>query len=77
VGSIPRGCRTGPVGNLAEEYQRHRIAKLGAGASDVAKAAAKVEAFRTACSWLSLVFLLGLVALIFLPETRDRPMPED
>ena len=36
-----------------------------------------VDAFRTACSWLSLVFLLGLVALFFLPETKDRPLPED
>jgi hypothetical protein len=36
-----------------------------------------MDAFRSASSWLSLVFLLGLVALFFLPETKDRPLPED
>jgi len=38
---------------------------------------AKIEAFRTACSYMSAVFLVGLIALIFLPETKGRPMPED
>lgn len=40
-------------------------------------AAAKVDAFRDACSYMSAVFLLGLVALMFLPETKGRPLPED
>jgi hypothetical protein len=38
---------------------------------------AKLAAFRNACSYMSCVFLLGLVALAFLPETRGRPLPED
>lgn len=38
---------------------------------------AKLEAFRNACCYMSVVFLLGLVVLIFLPETKDRPLPED
>ena len=38
---------------------------------------AKLAAFRNACSYRSCVFLLGLVALAFLPETKDRPLPED
>lgn len=38
---------------------------------------AKIEAFRTAATYMSGIFLLGLVALIFLPETRGLPLPED
>jgi MFS family permease len=38
---------------------------------------AKLDAFRTACCWVSGVFLVGLVALLFLPETKGRPLPED
>lgn len=49
-------------------------AKLAAGA---VTPEAKLEAFRNACSWVSLVFLVGLIALYFLPETKGRPMPED
>jgi MFS family permease len=41
------------------------------------KAAAKIEAFRDAASWMSLIFLLGLLVLPFLPETKDQPLPED
>jgi len=36
-----------------------------------------VEAFRTAGLWVSLVLLLGIVALPFLPETKDQPLPEE
>jgi MFS family permease len=38
---------------------------------------AKIEAFRNAATYMSAIFLLGLVALLFLPETKGRPMPED
>jgi MFS family permease len=41
-----------------------------------AEAAAELTAFRNAGSWMSLIFLLGLIALMFLPETKDRPLPE-
>ena len=37
---------------------------------------AKLMAFRNACSYMSVIFLLGLVALAFLPETKGRPLPE-
>lgn len=38
---------------------------------------AKLVAFRAACCWVSSVFLLGLIAMAFMPETKGRPMPED
>ena len=39
--------------------------------------AEKIDAFRNAASYMSVIFLLGIVALLFLPETKGRPMPED
>src|SRR2546430_12930810 len=48
--------------------------KLGQGATTPE---AKLEAFRNACCWVSLIYLVGLLALPFLPETKGRPMPED
>lgn len=38
---------------------------------------AKLEAFRNACSYMSVIFVIGLIALMFMPETKGRPMPED
>lgn len=38
---------------------------------------AKIEAFRNAATYMSAVFLVGLIALLFLPETKGRPLPED
>jgi MFS family permease len=38
---------------------------------------AKLDAFRNACSWISIIYLVGLIALPFLPETKGRPLPED
>ena len=35
------------------------------------------EPFRRAATILSFVFLLGLVALIWAPETKGQPLPED
>lgn len=36
-----------------------------------------IEGFRVAGMWMSLVLLVGIAVLPFLPETRDRPLPED
>jgi MFS family permease len=38
--------------------------------------AEKMEGFRSACCWVSLIYLLALLALPFLPETRGMPLPE-
>jgi MFS family permease len=38
---------------------------------------AKLEAFRSAATYMSAIFLVGLIALLFLPETKGRPLPED
>jgi len=35
-----------------------------------------IEGFRTAGMWVSLVLLLGICVLPFLPETKDQPLPE-
>lgn len=37
---------------------------------------AKIDAFRNACSYMSCIFLLGLIVLPFLPETKGKPLPE-
>jgi MFS family permease len=37
---------------------------------------AKMEAFRNAACWVSLIYLLALCALPFLPETQNQPLPE-
>ena len=37
----------------------------------------KLQAFRNACCWMSLIFLLGLCVLPFVPETKGKPLPED
>ncbi len=42
-----------------------------------AQAAERLEAFRTAASYMTVIFLLGIVAIIFLPETKGQPLPED
>ena len=36
-----------------------------------------LEGFRAAGVWVSFVFLLGIAVLPFLPETKDRPLPEE
>ncbi len=50
---------------------------LPEGADAAAQTAAKLEAFRSAACWMSLIFVLGLAVLPFLPETKGKPLPED
>lgn len=70
---------SGPLtlGQLQASLGAKAVAALPATADAVAKAAAELTAFRSAACYLSGVFLLGLIALMFLPETKGQPLPED
>jgi MFS family permease len=60
--------------------QKHLADKAAAGAAALGDAAiveAKLNAFRDAACWVALIYLIGLVALPFLPETKGHPLPED
>jgi len=69
---------SGPItlGALNASLSAKAIAALPATADAVMKAKAELDAFRTAGCYMSSVFLLGIVALMFLPETKGRPLPE-
>ncbi|RYI09302.1 MAG: hypothetical protein EON48_14135 [Acetobacteraceae bacterium] len=69
------------IASFAAKAETAAVAEAGASATDAAlatiKAAAKIDAFRDAASWMCLIFLLGVVVLPFLPETKGQPLPED
>jgi MFS family permease len=65
------------LGMLQVHLAKAATDALGPSASDIAIAAARLEAFRNACCYISSIFLVGLIALLFLPETKGRAMPED
>lgn len=60
---------------LANKMGVEAASKARAIGADVA--IAKIDAFRDAASWMCLIFLLGIVVLPLLPETKGRPLPED
>ena len=59
---------------LKSGLEKSALGLLPPEADAAAKALAKIGAFRDACTWVSLVFLLGLVVVFFLPETKDRDL---
>jgi MFS family permease len=67
--------------NLAKKAEATAVLAAGSSASESAlaaiKSAAKIDAFRDAASWMCLIFLLGVVVLPFLPETKGQPLPKD
>ncbi len=70
---------TGPftLGQLQKWLGDAAVAALPPGADAVAKSAARLGAFREATSWVSLIFIFGLVIVFFLHETKGKPLPED
>jgi MFS family permease len=69
---------TGPftLGLLQQKLGEAAINKIP-DADAATQAAARLGAFREATSWVSLVFILGLLVVFFLPETKGKPLPED
>ena len=65
------------LGKLQAVLGEKAMAALPATADAAMKTEAKLQAFRDAASWMSLVFLVGLIALPFAPETKGRPLPEE
>ncbi len=59
---------------LAEENAPEGISEAALGAL---KSVAKIDAFRDAASWMCLIYLIGIIVLPFLPETKGKPLPED
>jgi MFS family permease len=68
---------TGPLtlALLAKKMADKAAIKAKEVGTDVALA--KIDAFRDAASMMCAIFLLGIIVLPFLPETKGKPMPED
>ncbi len=69
---------TGPF--TLGELQKWLAARATANIPDtdkIAQTAARLGAFREACVWLSLIFVIGIIVVIFIPETKGKPLPED
>lgn len=69
---------TGPftLGELQKWLSTRAMAAIPE-ADTVARAAARLGAFREACVWMSLIFVVGIVVVFFIPETKGKPLPED
>jgi MFS family permease len=78
LGPFTLGALAASFGKKAQEAA---VAGAPQGATDAVlgalKSAAKIDAFRDAASWMCLIFLLGIIVLPLLPETKDKPLPED
>lgn len=68
---------TGPftLGELQKWLTARAVASIPE-SEEVARAAATLGAFREACVWMSLIFVVGIVVVFFIPETKGKPLPE-
>ena len=64
------------LGSL-QSYLSKQAATLHAGEGEAIITAAKLDAFREAACWVCGIYLLGIIALRWLPETKGQPLPED
>jgi MFS family permease len=65
------------LGQLQAFLGEKAMAALPATANAAMKTEAKLQAFRDAACWMSIIFVVGLVALPFAPETKGKPLPEE
>ncbi len=65
------------LGYLQKYLSEAAVKILPTDATAADRAAASLDAFRDAACWISSVYLVGLVVLPFLPETKGKPLPED
>ena len=59
---------TAPVENATAPFTMSQLTRSLGG---------DIEGFRTAGIWVSLVLFVGIATLPWMPETKDRPLPED
>jgi len=65
------------LGALQQWLADRAIGGLAATATQAAKDAAKLDAFRDAACWISGIYILALFLIPFLRETKGQPLPED
>jgi hypothetical protein len=65
------------VGRFLAATAPFTVGKLTAELSKGRTIDQKIEAFREAGMWVSLVLLVGIAVLPLLPETKDKPLPDE
>ncbi|MFM2220605.1 MAG: hypothetical protein RLZZ553_353 [Verrucomicrobiota bacterium] len=78
LGPFTLGALAAEFGKNAQKLAAdHAPEGIPAPALAALKTVAKIDAFRDAASWMCLIFLLGVIVLPFLPETKGKPLPQD
>jgi len=78
LGPFTLGALAAKFGTQAQDLAvKNAPADVTPSALAALKSLAKIDAFRDAASWMCLIFVIGIFVLPFLPETKDKPLPED